>query len=96
MPKTDVQDWTKLTTAFIKQYGYNVKMEVTRRDLENLRQREGDSFRNFVARWRSMAGMMTSRPSEKEQCRMILKSMLPKFQDAMYMVSYPDFDSLYE
>ena len=44
-------DWLLLTQKFIKQYEYNTQLDITRRDLETIKQKPGDSFSDYVTRW---------------------------------------------
>ena len=37
-------DWNEICAAFIKQYGLNVQLEVSLRDLQNTRQKYNESF----------------------------------------------------
>ena len=84
-------DWLLLTQKFIKQYEYNTQLDITRRDLETTKQKPGESFSDYVARWRAKAVKMRNRPPEDEQIELIIKGSLPHFRKQMIFAHYPDF-----
>ena len=47
------------------------------RDLENIKQKPDESFKEYVDRWRSQLLKMQTRPSEKDQIKMIIKGTKP-------------------
>ena len=55
-----VRSWEDIYREFHNQYKYNLKVDVTRRDLK----------------WRSKAAQMMNRPSEEEQLTMVVKNLL--------------------
>ena len=69
------RNWDEMTEAFVAQYSYNTQIEVTTRDLETTSQEPKESFSDFVARWRAKASMMTLRPTDKDQLRMIVRNL---------------------
>ena len=44
--------WADLGQEFIRQYSFNTVMDVSRRELEALRQRPDESITSFISRWR--------------------------------------------
>ena len=48
----------------------------TLRDLETTRQRENETFPEFLVRWRAKALKMMNRPNEKDQVNMVMKGLL--------------------
>ena len=85
-----------MAEAFVAQYSYNTQIEVTTRDLETTRQEPKESFSDFVARWRAKASMMTLRPTDKDQIRMIVRNLQPKLMQKMIVLPFPTFSDLYE
>ena len=51
-----------LTQKFIKKYKYNTYLDIIRHDLETTRQKSGESFSDYIARWRGKAALMRDRP----------------------------------
>jgi hypothetical protein len=47
------KNWGELVEIFIDQFLYNTMIDVTLRDLEMTRQRENETFSEFLVRWRA-------------------------------------------
>ncbi|KAL7234813.1 hypothetical protein ACSBR1_018301 [Camellia fascicularis] len=90
------QNWEELAEAFIAQYSYNTQIEITTRDLETTRQEPKESFSDFVTRWRAKASMMTVRPTDKDQIRMVVRNLQPKLMQKMIVLPFPTFSDLHE
>ena len=69
-------------------------MDVSRRELEALRQRPDESVTSFISRWREKIAQIIDRPSERDQISMIMRSLQPHF--ARHLMGFPhtDFGSL--
>ena len=69
-------------------------MDVSRRELEALRQRPDDSVTSFISRWREKIAHIIDRPSERDYINMIMRSLQPHF--ARHLMGFPqtDFGSL--
>ena len=85
-----------MAEAFIAQYSYNTHIEVTTRYLEATRQELKEGFSEFVIRWRAKASMMTTRPSEKDQIRMIVRNLHGKLLQKMIVLPLFTFPELHE
>ncbi|KAI8542858.1 hypothetical protein RHMOL_Rhmol08G0172500 [Rhododendron molle] len=57
--------WPEIANAFIKQYAYNVQVELTTRDLEMTKQESNEDVVTFVARGREKAAKMRTVPLRK-------------------------------
>ncbi|KAF5932066.1 hypothetical protein HYC85_028237 [Camellia sinensis] len=90
------QSWEEMAEAFVAQYSYNTQIEITTRDLETMRQEPKESFSEFVTRWRAKASMMTLRPTDKDQIRMIVRNLQPKLMQKMIVIPFPTFADLHE
>ncbi|RVW66641.1 hypothetical protein CK203_063598 [Vitis vinifera] len=44
--------WTDLAQEFLRQYSFNIVVDVSRRELEALRQRLDETVTSFISRWR--------------------------------------------
>ena len=79
---------------FIRQYSFNTVVDVSRRELEALRQRPDESVTSFISRWREKIAQIIDRPSERDQIDMIMRSLQPRF--ARHLMGFPqtDFGSL--
>ena len=86
--------WADLGQEFIRQYSFNTVVDVSRRELEALRQRPDESVTSFISRWREKIAQIIDRPSERDQIGMIMRSLQPRF--ARHLMGFPqtDFGSL--
>ena len=51
-------------------------IDVTLRDLEPTKQGVGETFSEYMTRWKTKAPRMVNRPNEKDQINMIIKNLL--------------------
>ena len=86
--------WANLGQEFIGQYSFNTVVDVSRRELEALRERQDKSVTSFISRWREKIAQIIDRPSERDQISMIMRSLQPCF--ARHLIGFPhtDFGSL--
>ena len=70
-------EWRALTKAFLNQYVTDMEMDMSLRDLENIKQKQEESFKEYVDRWRTQLLRMQTRPSEKDQIKTIVKGTKP-------------------
>ena len=52
--------WDK---SIIRQYSFNTVVDISRRELEALRQRPDESVTSFISRWRDKIAQIIDRPS---------------------------------
>ena len=69
-------------------------MDVSRRDLEALRQRPDESVTSFISRWREKIAQIIDRPLERYQISMIMRSLQPHFSRHLMGFPQTDFGSL--
>ncbi|KAI8550423.1 hypothetical protein RHMOL_Rhmol06G0105400 [Rhododendron molle] len=87
--------WPKIANAFIKQYVYNVQVELTTQDLEMTMQESNEDFITFVARWGEKATKMKNRPSEEDQVRIFFKNLQSKYLKHTYTQAITYFKRLH-
>ena len=58
--------WANLGHEFIKQYSFNTVVDVSRRELEALRQRPYESVTSFISHWREKIAKIIDRPSKRD------------------------------
>ncbi|RVW90548.1 hypothetical protein CK203_031049 [Vitis vinifera] len=68
--------------------------DVSRRELEALRQRTEESVSSFISRWRGKIAEIVDRPSERDQIQMVLRSLQPRIARHVVGVPFADFGSL--
>ena len=76
-------DWKELCSAFLKQYEYNTKLEVSIRDLELTKQKPNESFSDFLTRFMNKAGLMKNKLAEKDQVRMVVRNVSPNLVERL-------------
>ena len=86
--------WADLGQEFIRQYSFNTVVDVSRRELEALRQRPDELVTSFISRWREMIPQIIDRPLERDNISIIMHSLQPRF--ARHLMGFPhtDFGSL--
>lgn len=52
LEENQIKTWEDICTKFNKQYKYNIKLDVTRRDLKTNKQQHNKSVFTFITRWR--------------------------------------------
>ena len=86
--------WADLGQEFIRQYSFNTVVEVSRRELEALRQRPDESVTTFISHWREKIAHIIDRPSERDQISMIMRSLQPRFARHLMGFQHTNFGSL--
>ena len=88
------RNWDDLTQEFLRQFAFNVVIDISRRELEVLRQGPEKSVTLFISRWREKITQIIDRPSERDHISVILRSLQPRF--ARHLMGFPhmDFGSL--
>ena len=71
--------WDDLVQEFLRQFAFNTVIDVSRRELEALRQRPEESVTSFISRWREKISQIIDCPSKKDQISMIMRSLQPRF-----------------
>ena len=69
-------------------------MDVSRRELEALRQRAKESISSFISRWREKIAEIVDRPSKRDQIQMVLRSLQPRIARHVVGAPFTDFGSL--
>ena len=88
------RSWEDICRKFHNQYKYIVEVDVTRRDLDTMKQVPKESFSTFITKWRSKAAQMMNRPSEEEQLTMVIKHLLPVYHKYLFAQYFPNFKVL--
>ena len=88
-------DWNEICAAFIKQYGLNVQLEVSLRDLQNTRQKYNESFTDYLTRWREKLGQMRHRPAEANQLTITMEGYVSALSKKLGELRIHNFNELY-
>jgi hypothetical protein len=89
-----VKGWTDLVNAFLTQFSFNTMIDITLRDLETTKQKEGETFSEYLVRWRDKASKMINRPGEKDQVNIMMKGLLPVYFNRMLSAPIMNFEQL--
>ena len=63
---TKTRVWNKLVELFVDQFIFNTMIDVTLKDLETTKQGVGETFSEYMTRWKGKASRMVNRPNEKD------------------------------
>ena len=69
-------------------------MDVSRRELEALRQRTDESVSSFIFCWRGKIAKIIDKPLERDQIQIVLRSLQPRISRHVVGVLFIDFGSL--
>nr|CAN67366.1 hypothetical protein VITISV_007976 [Vitis vinifera] len=86
--------WDDLAQEFLRQYAFNTVIDVSRRELEALRQRTDESVSSFISRWWGKIAEIIDRPPKRDQIQMVLRSLQPRIARHLVGVPFIDFGSL--
>ena len=89
-------DWREMCAAFLKQYEYNTKLEVSIRYLELTKQKPNESFSYFLIRFMNKSGLMKNRLVEKDQVRMVIRNVSSNLVEKLQMMNPKSFVDLYD
>ncbi|WKA12991.1 hypothetical protein VitviT2T_030331 [Vitis vinifera] len=86
--------WDDLAQEFLRQFSFNTVVDISKRELEALRQRTEESVSSFISRWRGKIAEIVDRPSERDQIQMVLRSIQLRIARHVVGVPFADFGSL--
>ena len=83
-----------LAQKFLRQYSFNTVVDVSRKELEALKQRPDELVTSFISHWKEKIAHIIDRPSERDQISMIMRSLQSCF--ARHLMGFPqtNFGSL--
>ena len=88
--------WEDLTNEFIRQIAFSIVIDVTRREIEAMRQGAHETAISFISYWREKVIQMIDRPSERELISMIMRSLQPSYARRLMGVPIMDYRALIE
>ena len=77
--RTNIRNWEDLAAAFYKQYQYNADLAPTRTQLQSMSMGSGEGFKNYVQKWRDLAGRVQPPLSDRELVDMFLGTLSGPF-----------------
>ena len=75
---------------------YSTQLDVTTRELETTPQDAKEIFSTFLERWRAKDAKMTTRPTEKDQVRMVIKNLQPQLMKHLIVQPLNTFEKLFD
>ncbi|XP_077223442.1 uncharacterized protein LOC143857054 [Tasmannia lanceolata] len=83
-----------ISNKFVEQFLMEEGIEVTKRDLKQLKQGLLETFTFVIRRWRRKSAQLSERLSEEDQIKLVIKSLSPQYFHFMFPQHYTDFDHL--
>ena len=79
---------------FVDLFIFNTMIDVTLKDLETTKQGVGETFSEYMTRWKTKASRMVNRPNEKDQINMIINNLLPTYNGRLLSSPISSFGEL--
>jgi len=83
LDRSRLGSWKDLADSFLKQYKFNCDVAPTWRDLQNLVQRERESFKEYVQRWRENAAEVYPSVIDNELCSLFIETLKAPYFNLM-------------
>ncbi|KAJ9178602.1 hypothetical protein P3X46_010473 [Hevea brasiliensis] len=83
LDRSRLRSWKDLADAFLKQYKFNCDVAPTRRDLQNLVQRDRESFKEYAQRWREKAAEVHPPVTDNELCSLFIETLKAPYFNLM-------------
>ncbi|KAJ9170560.1 hypothetical protein P3X46_018659 [Hevea brasiliensis] len=83
LDRSKLRSWKDLADAFLKQYKFNCDVAPTRRDLQNLVQRDRESFKEYAQRWREKAAEVYPPVTDNELCSLFIETLKAPYFNLM-------------
>ena len=78
----------------MQQFSFNTVVDVSRKELEALRQRSDESVSSFISRWCGKIVKIIDRPPEMDQIQIVLRSLQTRIARHVVGVPFTNFSSL--
>jgi len=86
--------WNVLVELFVDQFIFNTMIDVTLTDLVTTKQGVGETFSEYMIRWKGKASRMVNRPNEKDQINIIINNFLPAYNSRLLSSPISSFREL--
>ncbi|KAJ9154319.1 hypothetical protein P3X46_027670 [Hevea brasiliensis] len=83
LDRSKLRSWKDLADAFLKQYKFNCDVAPTRRDLQNLVQKDRESFKEYAQRWREKAAEVHPPVTDNELCSLFIETLKAPYFNLM-------------
>ena len=85
--------WNELVELFVDQLFFNTMIDLILKDLETTKQGVGETFSEYMTRWKGKVSRMVNRPNEKDQINMIIKNFLPTYNSRLLSSPISSFEN---
>ncbi|XP_077232387.1 uncharacterized protein LOC143869499 [Tasmannia lanceolata] len=75
----EIRTLEEISNRFVEQFSMEEGIEVTKRDLKQLKQNPQETFTSFIRRWRRKSAQLGQRMTEEDQIKLVLKSLSPQY-----------------
>ncbi|XP_077252400.1 uncharacterized protein LOC143891750 [Tasmannia lanceolata] len=89
----EIRTLEDISNRLVEQFSMEEGIEVTKRDLKQLKQNPQETFTSFIRRWRRKSAQLSQRMTE-DQIKLVLKSLSPQYFHFMAQQHYQNFDHL--
>ena len=86
--------WNELVELFVHQFIFNTMIDVTLRDLETIKQVVGETFSEYMTRWKGKASRMVNKPNKRDQINKIIKNLLLTYNSRLLSSPIRSFGEL--
>ncbi|KAJ9186979.1 hypothetical protein P3X46_002484 [Hevea brasiliensis] len=83
LDRSRLRSWKDLAEAFLKQYKFNCDVAPIRRDLQNLVQKDRESFKEYAQRWREKAVEVHPPVTDNELCSLFIETLKAPYFNLM-------------
>jgi len=83
LDRSKLRSWKDLADAFLRQYKFNCDVAPTRRDLQNLVQKDRESFKEYAQRWREKAAEVHPPVTDNELCSLFIETLKAPYFNLM-------------
>ncbi|XP_048131611.1 uncharacterized protein LOC115733392 [Rhodamnia argentea] len=70
-----MENWEEAANAFVKHFGFNLDINVSREDLEQAEMKKGENLKQYATRWRNIASQLRPEPPERELMRLFVSTL---------------------
>ncbi|XP_050918555.1 uncharacterized protein LOC127135984 [Lathyrus oleraceus] len=91
LERGQVQSWRDLAEAFLRHYQYNTDLAPNHTQLQDMIQRNNESFMEYAQRWRELAARVQPPLLDKELIDMFMGTLHTQYMEKMVGSSFPTF-----
>ena len=78
----------------MNQFIFNTMIDVTLKDFETTKKGVGETFSEYMTRWKTKTSRMVNRPNEKDQINLIIKNLLSAYNSRLLSLPISLFGEL--